>query len=105
VGRDIDSILQAVAGDVFGLAIDLDNNAIWLSRNGVYLEGATISEIEAGNTANKTTTTNPVADVPYHIALSDTSSNSLGFTQTINFGDSPFVYTVPSGFTAGWPAS
>jgi len=39
-------------GDYIGVAVDLENNAIWFSKNGTWQNSATISEIGAGTTTN-----------------------------------------------------
>jgi len=39
-------------GDVMGIALDMDNGAIWFSKNGTWQASATQSEIEAGTTTN-----------------------------------------------------
>jgi len=40
------------SGDVIGIALDMDNGAIWFSKNNTWQASATQSEIEAGNTTN-----------------------------------------------------
>ena len=39
-------------GDVMGIALDMDNGAIWFSKNDTWQASATQSEIEAGTTTN-----------------------------------------------------
>ena len=39
-------------GDIIGVAFDVDNGAIWFSKNGTWQNSATISEIAAGTTTN-----------------------------------------------------
>ena len=39
-------------GDVIGFAVDFDNDAVWCSKGGVWMNSATEAEIEAGTTTN-----------------------------------------------------
>ena len=90
-----------VTGDTIGIALDMDIGALWMSLNGVWYNGATIGEVEAG------TTTNAVATGltgTYHAAYCDGNSGGDSWTGTANFGATPFTYTMPTGFT-GLPAA
>ena len=74
-------------GDVFGVAFDADAGSIDITRNGVArasVSGLTITEA-------------------WHPSCGGYDYGTLGDTTsfTANFGASPFVHTVPSGFTAG----
>ncbi len=89
-------------GDVIGVALDLDNNAVWFSLNGSWVDGdgsdssaTVLAEIEAGTTASAAFASIaagsyfPAATVPWPAVL------------TANFGASAFTHTVPTGFTSG----
>ncbi len=89
-------------GDVIGVALDLDNNAVWFSLNGSWIDGdgsdssaTVLAEIEAGTTTSAAFASIaagsyfPAATVPWPGVL------------TANFGASAFTYSAPSGFTGG----
>lgn len=80
------------AGKIVGVALDLDNGAIWFSNDGTWQNSATVGEIEAGTTTNAAFTSLSGTFVP---AYSDFSGNA-----TANFGQSAFTYTPPTGFSA-----
>lgn len=84
--------------DVIGIALNMDIGAIWMSKNGVWFNSATISEIEAGNTTNAIATG---LTGGYHAVMGDGSSAASPWTWTTNFGATAMVHTVPSGFTVG----
>jgi hypothetical protein len=86
------------SGDVIGVALDLDNNAIWFSKNGVWGGGASQAEIEAGNTTNAIRTG---LTGTYQVVITDSTGDSAVHQHTANFGQNAFSYTVPAGFTAG----
>jgi len=81
------------AGDVVGVALDLDNNKVWFSKNGVWQD----SGVPASGT-----------DEAYSIAPGTYFAMWSGYDEgqaTANFGDSAFSHSLPSGFTAfatGW---
>ena len=88
------------AGDVIGIALDLDNGAIWFSKNDVWIDGngtdssSTVkSEIEAGTTSSSAfatlSTTNP-------FVLTGGTTN--GGKATLNYGATAFAGSAPSGF-------
>ena len=80
--------------DVIGVALDLDNGAIWFSKNGTWQNSATASEIEAGTTTNAAYTglSGPLAP----IIIDQGNSTAL----SINFGQSAFSNSAPTGFVA-----
>ena len=107
-------------GDIIGIALDLDNNALWFSKNNTWQNSATKSEIENGTTTNAAFTglTN---ENGYTLLISsgDTAGRSTGALMYVNFGqDSTFAgdetaggnadsngfgdfkYAPPSGFLA-----
>ena len=91
------SVLSSMnVGDNFACAVDLDNRKFWVRENG-------------GNW-NNSGTANPATNVGGFTIGSGTFAPAIGFglssinhNMTINLGSTAFVYTVPSGFTAGWP--
>ena len=78
--------------DVIGIALDVDNGAIWFSKNGVWQASANVSDIEAGVTTNAAFT-NLVGS--YTACVIDQANNT---TMNLNFGQLSFIYTPPSGF-------
>jgi len=98
-----------VTGDIIGVALDLDNGALWFSKNGTWQNSATQGEIEAGTTTNAAFTSlsgefffgvgmgnsNEVANMnfgspPYSISSGNADGNGYG----------NFEYAVPSGYYA-----
>jgi hypothetical protein len=80
------------ANDVAGIALDLDNGAVWYHKNGTWQASATQSEIEAGNTTNAARTGLTGLFGPLIFANDG--------AMTHNFGQSNFAYTPPAGFKA-----
>jgi hypothetical protein len=79
---------NAAAGDVVGVAVDLDNRQMTFYQNGVSLGvGYSSATLPAGT---------------YSPFVSDPYNGSSSTTLTVNFGQSPFKYSVPTGFNAGW---
>jgi len=88
--------------DVIGVALDLDNRAIWSSVNDSWIDGngtdssATIkAEIEAGTTTSAMWTTMTAGKTFFPFF------NSLGAgtdTHPVNFGQHAFTGTIPTGF-------
>jgi hypothetical protein len=46
------SMTSYATSDILGFALDFDNNAIWISKNGTWMNSASTAEIEAGTTTN-----------------------------------------------------
>ena len=86
------------AGDTVGVALDMDNGAIWMSINGVWQDTATLSEVESGDMSNAMAT--GLVGATWLPAFYDADS-VYGWKTTANFGGDPFNYTVPAGFRAG----
>ena len=87
-------------GDIVGIALDIDLGAVWFSKNGTWQAGATINEIETGVTTNAAYA-GLLAGV-YYAYLGHGSVNDGTMTLTANFGATPFTFTVPEGFAAGF---
>jgi len=83
------------ANELFQVAIDVTNSKMWIGRTNVWYNST------GGTTGNPSTGANPTftgAFVDYFIyAGFDTAS---AVTANINFGQRPFVGTVPTGFVA-----
>ena len=104
------------AGDIIGVALDMDNGAIYFSKNGTWQNSATTSEIAAGTTTNAAYTGlsgNMVARVGHYNNNNPTIVNfgqDASFAGSLtgsNIGDETpdegagvFKYAPPSGFLA-----
>ncbi|MEK4074087.1 MULTISPECIES: SPRY domain-containing protein [Paenibacillus] len=73
--------LSSVAGDVIGIALDIDSGTISFYKNGVSM-GASHTDLKQLGEVFAT----------FSSYITDTK------TMTFNFGASPFLYAVPSGF-------
>ncbi len=81
-----------LAGRVFMFAIDLDAGRFWAGQDGVWYNG--------GNPAG---TLNPVATGITGLVYPGVTMYGYSIDAfTANFGDSPFLYPVPAGFTNGF---
>lgn len=95
----VNPISAAAIGDVMQIAIDIDNNKIWVGRNNVWYDAS------GGSTGNPSTGANPTAtNVTRYIgqygALIPFCSVGQENMITANFGQSGFMYTPPTGFKA-----
>jgi hypothetical protein len=90
-------------GEFVGVAVDIDNDAIWFCDNGTWVDGngtasssTVLAEIEAGTTTSAAATSF-VNDqnfwFPFLGAVGDYPA------ATLNFGQSSFTGSAPSGFT------
>jgi hypothetical protein len=100
VGRgDIVPSGSFTAGQVFAIAVDLDNRMVWFRR-------APSDNWNASATANPATNTEgfpiPAGTIVPFCCFGATGTTS-GNIFTANFGASAFTGVVPSGFTSGWP--
>ena len=80
------------ANDVIGVALDMDNGAIYFSINDTWQNSATAAEIAAGTTTNAAFTGLSGRMVP---AYGDFSGNAVGL-----FAEDVWAGTAPSGFKA-----
>ena len=78
-----------VAGDVIGVALDLENNKVWFSKNGVWQD----SGLPADGTDPAFTS---ITDTQIFPIWSGYDAGEV----TANFGDSAFSYDVPTDFAA-----
>lgn len=76
-----------LSGDIFSVALDMDNGRIWFGRNGTWLEGSP----SAGTGASFTNLSGTVEAF---------AGGDGAVSGSINFGQRPFAYTAPSGFKA-----
>ena len=77
------------AGDVIGVAMDLDNGKIWFSKNGTYQA--------SGDPAGGTNAAFTTLSGSYAPAAQESSANAV---LTANFGQSSFATAAPTGFSA-----
>ncbi|MHC6153532.1 hypothetical protein ACVSQB_17295 [Bradyrhizobium elkanii] len=86
-------------GTVIRNAFDGGNGKFWQAINaGAWENNGTYDP--ATNTGGRTY---PTAAMAPAVAFSPYGSPVAGDNITAKFGGSPFVYTVPTGFIAGWP--
>lgn len=85
-----------LATEVVGVALDLDNGAIWFSNEGVWQASATAGEIAAGTTTNAAFTGLSGTYAPHWGCASSNATQ----TGTVNFGQQAFTHTAPTGFKA-----
>ena len=99
-------------GDVVGIALDLDNNKVYFSKNGTFQA----SGDPAGNSNGLAITAPASTDIGfYFIGVQDAGNGTPGTTYKVNFGSPPysissgnsdanghgnFEYAVPSGYFA-----
>ena len=101
------------AGDIIGVALDMDNNKLYFSKNGTFQNSGDPTSGATGTGAISITASASTSLGNYFPALSDFGSNTVVFDG--NFGSPPFAissgntdansfgdfeYAVPSGFYA-----
>ena len=80
-------------GDIIGVALDMTNGAIYLSKNGTWLNGGVPTSGTSKTGAVWTWTS-----MAYPIAPAGGGYN--GSLNSLNFGQRPFAYTAPTGYKA-----
>ena len=99
--------------DIIGVAFDAGNGNMWFSKNGTWINSATISEIAAGTTTNAVFTGISTSET-WHFSGATYSNGSIsanfgngyfGTTAVASAGTNAsnngiFEYDVPSGYTA-----
>ena len=80
------------ANDVIGIALDLDNGAIYFSKNGSWQNG--------GVPTSGASKTGAAFSLPLTTAYAFAVSSYGNDYVVANFGQRPFAYTAPSGFKA-----
>jgi hypothetical protein len=83
-------------GDIIGVALDLDNGAVYFAKNGTWQNSG---DPESGATKTGAAYGWTPAGTAYTPALSDQYSGNGG---TANFGASAFSYSVPANYTSGF---
>lgn len=88
--------MSASNGDIIGMAVDLDNNKLWYSKNGSWAWGS-----KAGDPANG------IGGIDISSRLNNElyiigSSFTQNYRFVMNSGYTDFSYTVPAGFNEGW---
>ena len=82
-------------GDIIGVYMDRDNNAIFFSKNGTPENSASTGEIIAGTTTNAAFTSVTTAAL-----FPSISHANNGAVWTVNFGDSSFNTALLTGYLA-----
>ncbi|WP_373504788.1 TULIP family P47-like protein [Aestuariivirga sp.] len=81
------------AGDVAGIAVDLDARKVWFrGKDGAWL----------GAGADPVAGKNPAFTLPASIEMFPAVGVANRDSITANFGDTPFKHAVPAGFRGGW---
>lgn len=95
--------VQVIENHVSCFAVDLDNKLFWTRTDGNHWNGnAAADPASAAGGFDISGLTFPL--VPFVLATR-ISSTSPRDKLTANFGDSPFAFAVPYGFTSGWTAA
>ena len=79
-------------GDIIGVAVDLDNGAIYFSKNGTWQNSG---DPTSGATATGAAYTGLSGTYLLGLSLRDVSATTIA---TINYGQRPFAYTPPTGY-------
>lgn len=80
----ITAFTNFTAGDILGVAVDVEGKTVTWYKNG------TLAYVTTGITT----------PTPWHVGVG-TSYGSTATGTVMNFGQSAFVYPVPSGYNAG----
>ncbi len=88
------AISSWTTNDVLGVAIDNNAGAVWISKNGTWLNSAVLADIVNG------VTTNAVLTGINYTASVDVQAHTSPTAWAANFGQRAFAYTAPSGFKA-----
>ena len=88
------------SGDTVGVALDMDAGKIWFHVNGTYLQSGSGT---SGNVGNPATGSNEMMSgiTTTVFPMVGDGTGTAANSQTVNFGQKPFKYTVPTGFNAG----
>ena len=100
-------------GDIIGVALDLDNNAIYFSKNGTFQNSGDPTSGSSKTNAISVTDPSSTVEGGYFFAVGEATSETSTFEA--NFGNAPFTissgnsdaeghgnfeYAVPSGYFA-----
>jgi len=84
---------SCAVGDVVGVALDMDNNAVYFSKNGTYMN--------SGDPTSGSSKTGAIwTDLAGQSWGPMASANANGLNCTLNCGQRAFSYTPPTGFNA-----
>ena len=88
------------SGDTVGVALDMDAGKIWFHVNGTYLQSGSGTSGNVGNpAAGSNEMMSGITTTVFPMVGDGTSGDANA--QTVNFGQKPFKYAVPSGFNSG----
>ena len=87
------------AGDIIGIALDLDNNNVYFHKNGTYQNGGVPTSGSTGTGAINITSASSVATGYYFITMGDTSGVH-NVTGSVNFGNGFFGTTAVTSSNA-----
>ena len=85
-------------GDIIGIALDLDNNYIYFSKNGTWQNSGDPTSGATGTGGVSVVAVSSTTTGVYHFSISDNSSSGT-FEISANFGNPP--YTISSGNSDG----
>jgi len=86
-------------GDIIGIALDLDNNKLYFSKNGTFQNSGDPTSGATGTGAISITAVSSTTDGAYFFAQGDNTGGSFVSTFEFNFGSPP--YAISSGNTDG----
>ena len=84
--------------DIYGMAVDLDNNKFWVSRNGTWINSGDPANGTNGITGITSATSTPLG--AYFVAYGDQNDVSGGYSVSFNFGNGYFGTTAVSSATS-----
>jgi len=87
------------AGDIVGIALDLDNNKVYFHKNGTYQNSGVPTSGSTGTGAVSITSASSVATGYYFITMGDTSG-AHNVTGSVNFGQGYFGTTAVASANA-----
>jgi len=99
------------AGDIIGIALDVDAGKVWFARNGTWINGSATASTTLNESSHDTTVTTGKVYTPaftgesadWQVNFGQDSSFANGATaqgNTDGSGQGDFYYAVPSGFKA-----
>jgi len=118
--EELDSSGACAAGDIIGLALDLDNNKFWMSKNNTYILSGNPAAGSNDTVPAGTTLTSSLSDFDYVFGHSSSASEDyfVNFGQDSTFGGlrsagnnadgngvGDFAFAPPSGFLALHPSN
>jgi hypothetical protein len=90
-------------GDIIGVALDLDNNKLYFSKNGVFQNSGDPTSGATGTGAISITDPSSTNN-GFYFAVVGMNSSSGTFTGSYNFGNPPYTVTAPSSDANGYGA-